>query len=99
MLRHGSGMAGAQPTFSVAINQQTEDAGTLTAAEQGAAQEDDPYSRMGIFLVAGGKLVGLASPCGCRSFRCRKRLQNRKVAFPRWGETACRCPKTHHNCR
>lgn len=83
MLRHGSGMAGAQPTFSVAINQQTEDAGTLTAAEQGAAQEDDPYSRMGIFLVAGGKLVAWASPCRCRSFQCSKGLQDREVASPR----------------
>lgn len=61
MLRHGaSSMAGgAQPTYSVAI-QQAEDAGPVTAAEQMAAQEDDPFSRMGIFLVAGG-LAGAVS--------------------------------------
>ena len=62
MLRHGassSGMAAgdAQPAFSVAVQQAgaAGDAGTLTAAEQQTSQEDDPYSRMGIFLIAGGR--------------------------------------------
>jgi hypothetical protein len=63
MLRHGaSSMAGgAQPTYSVAI-QQAEDADPVTAAEQMAAQEDDPFSRMGIFLVAGGEISHLSIP-------------------------------------
>jgi hypothetical protein len=54
MLRHGASVGGAQPTFSVGL-QPAEDAGSVTAAVQTATQEDDPYSRMGIFLVAGGE--------------------------------------------
>lgn len=69
MLRHGasSSMAtgDAQPAFSVAVQQAAAagDAGTLTAAEQQTSQEDDPYSRMGIFLVAGGRHQHLAQEC------------------------------------
>lgn len=59
MLRHGasSTVAGdTQPAYRAVAVQQTEDAGTLAAAEQQSTQEDDPYSRMGIFLIAGGRL-------------------------------------------
>jgi hypothetical protein len=35
----------------------------VAAAEQTAAQEDDPYSRMGIFLVAGGEIIVRSRSC------------------------------------
>lgn len=57
MLRHGASSVGggpAQPTFSVSI-QQTEAASVVATAEHDTTQEDDPFSRMGIFLVAGGE--------------------------------------------
>jgi hypothetical protein len=58
MLRHGASSVGggpAQPTYSVSIQQTEAASAGATAAEHNTTQEDDPYSRMGIFLVAGGE--------------------------------------------
>lgn len=54
-----------EPTFARGVQQSAEQGSTPQAAvvaaavRQDAAQEDDPYSRMGIFLVAGGRFVCL----------------------------------------
>lgn len=99
MLRHGASSVGggpAQPTFSVSI-QQTEAVSAGATAEHDTTQEDDPFSRMGIFLVAGGEWWLCVRLPALQSGRCLPAQMTDLSAVA--GRSALACERCAVPCR